>query len=323
MEYAMIIVKEKKPTPPAAARFYAYVSTVYSETLMATKDVKQAGLATSEIILYFYPEKASEIKSRFIELGFSNNFVLNKSSSKIVEKYKEKLKIDKRSSVVAIEPKGEQYWVGTNALEPGAGSWKRWIVEGGLFEVPPPPVYNSNEQKLALVVVKNSMEITSAQAKSILFWGGAPGTETPSGIWQNRLYDMVKGKHLTDYEYSYAQMVLAQSLADSFIECWKVKYTYWTKRPNMADKEITLIWMDNPKFPSYISGHASVSFTAAVVLSALFPEYKNRWFADATEAKNTRLWAGIHFPYDLDEGQKLGVKVGEVIVKKLNLKEIR
>jgi hypothetical protein len=123
-------------------------------------------------------------------------------------------------------------------------------------------------------------------------------------------------KNLNDQKYAYNQMLLAKTLADSFMECWKVKYIYQTKRPNMTDKTIDLA-MPNPKFASYTSGHSTISFSAAGVLTSLFPEQKEIWVKNATDAKNSRLWAGIHFPYDNNEGQKLGEEVAKNILENL------
>ncbi len=133
---------------------------------------------------------------------------------------------------------------------------------------------------------------------------------------------MVREADLTDTEYAYAQMVLAQSIADSFMECWKVKYTYWTKRPSMVDPSIDLA-MNNPPFPSYLSGHSTISRTAAEVLSVLFPQYRTVWLRDAEEAKNSRLWAGIHFPYDNEVGANVGEQIAKVIISKINIEEIK
>jgi hypothetical protein len=132
----------------------------------------------------------------------------------------------------------------------------------------------------------------------------------------------MKDSDLTDKQYAYAQKVLAQAVADSFMECWKVKYVYWTMRPSMYDPTIPLA-MKNPNFPSYLSGHSMISRTAAEVLSAMFPEHKDLWLSDAEEAKNSRLWAGIHFPHDNEAGAELGRQVGETVIQKLSLQKIK
>ena len=66
-----------------------------------------------------------------------------------------------------------------------------------------------------------------------------------------------------------------------------------------------------PAFPAYVSGHASVSGAAAQVLSTFFPQKQNHFLSLAQEAADSRLYGGIHFRSDNEEGLKLGLKVGK------------
>lgn len=159
---------------------------------------------------------------------------------------------------------------------------------------------------------------TPAEGQVINFWGGTPGTEQPAGIWQNVMFEQVKSKNISEEEYSKTQSILAQSVADSFMECWKVKYTYWTQRPDMADPTINT-FMKDPNFPSYVSGHSTVSRTASDVLGAIFPDKAETFLNDAKAARDSRLYAGIHFDIDNQEGFSLGHQVGKFIINKLSL----
>jgi hypothetical protein len=117
-------------------------------------------------------------------------------------------------------------------------------------------------------------------------------------------------------------MILAQTLADAFMECWEIKYTYWTKRPDMEDPSIPVA-MQNPNFPSYTSGHSTISRAAAEALGVLFPEKREIFIKDAEDARDSRLYAGIHFSYDNNQGFILGQKIGEYIVKKESLTSLK
>lgn len=284
MERAIEIVKEKKPTPTQSSRFYAVVATDYYENMDDDKEY------TNESLLAMYDEiianDSQEIKNR---------------------------------------PTGDAYWVSSVApFSPNAADAERFIIEDDYtYAPPPPPEFGSEEHQRATAEVKMAAENrTAEQAAAINFWGGVPGTEAPSGIWQNRLWSESQKYNLSDEEYAYAQMILAQSLADSFMECWKVKYQYWTKRPDMVDPTIVTA-MPNPPFPSYLSGHSTISFTAATVLAQMFPQDAQTYLADAEEAKNSRLWAGIHFPHDNEEGKKSGIEIGNYIIQKIGLEAIR
>jgi hypothetical protein len=71
-----------------------------------------------------------------------------------------------------------------------------------------------------------------------------------------------------------------------------------------------------PPFPSYVSGHAAVSSAAAEVLAAYFPEQADEWRAAADEAAMSRLYGGIHFRSDNEEGLRLGRRVGRRVLER-------
>ncbi len=289
MEVTEQIVREKKPTPIQSSAFYAVVAKGYYDNTYSNQKIYIYSTTSLETIL--------------------DNIVARDSQE-----------IMQGSRLI-----GGPYWDSDKKpFSPNAGSLERFVVDSSfLYQVPKPPLYGGNEFKKALQTQKEASDgRTLEQGAAINFWGGVPGTEAPAGIWQNRLFEVTKKYKLSDKEYAYAQMVLAESVADAFMECWKVKYTYWTKRPDMTDKSIETA-MPNPPFPGYVSGHSTISFTAATVLGSLFPKDKDVFLSDAEEAKNSRLWAGIHFPYDNEEGEKLGIAVGEFVVKKLKLEPIK
>ncbi len=282
MESAMQIVREKKPTPPQSSRFYAVVTRNY------------------------YENPAGEY-----------------STSTLIDTLAQVVTGDQQE--IKERPVGDAYWTSLVApFSPNAGSGERFIIDSNfIYTVPEPPLFKSESYMSALKeVAEASLDRTPEQGAAINFWGGIPGTEAPAGIWQNRLWNVSKKYRLDDEKYAYAQMILAESVADAFMECWKVKYQYWTKRPDMVDATIQTA-MPNPPFPSYVSGHSTISFTAATVLGVMFPQDAATYLENAEEAKNSRLWAGIHFSYDNEEGKILGTKVGEYIIKKLRLTQVQ
>lgn len=286
MERAEQIVREEKPTPIQSSRFYAVASKDYYDNLNLKKEYASTTLLA---IL-------AEIK-----------------------------KNDSQDIATGTRLIGQENWKSEKKpFSPNGGKGDRYILGDDFdYKVKAPPTYLGDEFKKGLVAVKEASDNRSPEhSAAVNFWGGIPGTEAPAGIWQNVFYETSKKHNLTNKEYAYAQMILAESVADAFTECWKVKYTYWTKRPDMTDSSIQTA-MPNPPFPGYVSGHSTVSFAAATVLGKLFPQDSEYYIKNAEEAKNSRLWAGIHFPYDNEEGQKLGVAIGEYIIKKENLKPFK
>jgi membrane-associated phospholipid phosphatase len=103
------------------------------------------------------------------------------------------------------------------------------------------------------------------------------------------------------------------AMADGFICCWDAKYTYWTERPITADPSLDVL-IPTPPFPSYTSGHSTISTAAATVLGYLFPADEADLTARAHEARSSRLWAGIHFPIDNEMGALGGGMIGRLVV---------
>ena len=313
-------VKADKPTPPGAARLYAYVAKAYGET-RATESVAQANEVARRVAATVLPNHVSEIDA-FATTIAKPVPTLSKNAQAVADTLIARSKTDNwqadnNATAMATAPVGPGYWVKTTAagpFAPSAGSWQRWLVpQDANFAVPPPPAYDSAEFNAQLTAVANAARARDAQwVSAINYWGGVPGTEGPSGIWLNQLWKRVQTDAIAkdDKQYARTQAVLAQTLADAFMECWKVKYTYWTARPDMVNPLIKTA-MANPPFPGYVSGHSTISSAAATVLGVMVPAHKDAFLRDAQEARDSRLYAGIHYPVDNEQGFALGIKVGD------------
>ncbi len=177
------------------------------------------------------------------------------------------------------------------------------------------------------------------------FWNDDAGTVTPPGHW-NRIAQTVSrqlGLSLADNARLFA--LLNVSLADAGIVCWEGKfgYSYW--RPITAIQEADLdgnpdtapdrTWqslLTTPPFPSYASGHSTFSGAAATALARFFgndairfsigsegtPEvirsYAGFWAA-AQEAGRSRIYGGIHYEFDNQEGLRTGRAVADYIAR--------
>ena len=110
----------------------------------------------------------------------------------------------------------------------------------------------------------------------------------------------------------------ATSLLPNFIAAWDAKYSHWTVRPITAAQRLlgTPIkpFVLTPAFPSYVSGHATFSGAAATVLGSYFPTKAAELDRMAEEAAMSRLYGGIHFRFDNEDGLVLGRKIGKLAV---------
>jgi hypothetical protein len=219
--------------------------------------------------------------------------------------------------------KGEGYWAPTPPryipypLEPMAGTWRPWVVPDVVaLRPPPPPAWGTPAWQAELDAVRQATaKRTPEQAKAALFWAGNDGTVSPAGIWLEIARDMIKRNRLNTLQTARVLAMTSIAMADAFVCCWDAKYTYWNARPIQGDVTLDVLF-PTPPFPSYTSGHATISGAAAAVLGGVFPSDADDLDARAVEAKNSRLWAGFHYPIDNDVGLAHGRQIGRLVLER-------
>ena len=113
--------------------------------------------------------------------------------------------------------------------------------------------------------------------------------------------------HASDADAARVLAVLNAAATDAIIACFDAKYHYWTIRPSQADSTIALAdSVELPNFPSYPSGHACSAGAFDAVLGHYFPQDRAEFTRIAEEQAMSRLWGGIHYRFDDDEGLALG-----------------
>jgi hypothetical protein len=318
------LVRADKPTPPESARLYAYVAEAYA-LARTGYDETVATEAARLVLRAVSPNNADKIDAFARMIG--QPATLPSAVQSMVDQLIERSSRDGWAEDAAADrtpPEGDGFWrsAGVGPFSPTAGRWQRWLVPTGTgYVVPTPPAFGSPEYQQQLDMVQAAGQVRDAQwVARINYWGGTPGTEAPAGIWQNFLWTQVGSTLATDdVSYSRVQSILARTLADAFMECWKVKYQYWTARPDMVDATVRPS-MKDPPFPGYVSGHSTISAAAATVLGHLFPDHAEVFLRGAQEARDSRLYAGIHFDVDNQQGFILGQKIGNTIIGVLDEK---
>lgn len=217
-------------------------------------------------------------------------------------------------------PFGPGYWEPTPRYhyyppdEPYAPSWRPWLLETPDQFRPTPPAYGSAPYRRALQEVKDIADaLTPEQKRVAKFWVDGHGTVTPAGHWNQIALELVQKHDLDDVATADLLASLNMALADAFIASWDAKYAYWTVRPIMAIRAIYGVPFDSflltPPFPSYVSGHATFSGAASEVLALRFPADAPRLRAMGEEAALSRLWGGIHYRFDNEDGLALGRRI--------------
>src|SRR5215211_3015489 len=247
----------------------------------------------------------------------------------------------------------------SQALEPHWCDIRPLIMDSASqFMAPSPAVYNMKDTTSVyckeVMEVKNTVSNLTEEQKHIAdFFDDNPfnlhvtghvmyATKkfSPPGHWMN-IVGIAAQKAKADFNATVAAYTeTAIALFDGFIACWKAKYSGNTIRPEtVINKYIDPSWqpyIQTPPFPSYVSGHSVISAASAEVMTQHFgdnftytdtselefgiPNRSFKSFKDAAlEASWSRLYGGIHYRSDLEQGNLLGKKIGEYIVGKLHL----
>jgi hypothetical protein len=228
------------------------------------------------------------------------------------------------------------------------------LTSGDQYRPGPPPALTSADYTAAFQEVKalggngttTPSTRTPEQTEIALFWAGVGVSNAGVAIW-NQISQTVAAAHhlsLADNARLFAEVSVAG--ADAFIAGFDAKYTYNFWRPvtaiRAADTDGNPDTMQNstwtpliatPNHPSYVSLHADQSRAAAEALAAFFGtdhvRFTATWagversfnkFTDAAkEAGKSRIYAGIHWSFDVAAGEQMGRKVGQYVAEHILL----
>ncbi|MEZ4619090.1 MAG: phosphatase PAP2 family protein [Caldilineaceae bacterium] len=208
-------------------------------------------------------------------------------------------------------PTGPGDWIMGDAIfMPMAGTWQTWLLDSNdQLRPPPPPTYDSPERAAELAEIKSYPRTLASNAAGF-YWQSAAGNKNHWFEATHRLLfesEMDENPPLAALIYA----TVSVGIHDAFVACFDGKYTYWTIRPSQLDPEIVPLF-PNPPHPSYPAAHACNSGAGSTVLASFFPANSEALLAVGQEGGQSRLWAGIHYQSDIDEGLKIGKATGEM-----------
>lgn len=329
---------KKHHWPSVVNRCMAVMASNFYAGGQATIDALEGGFDTT-----FDGEVAADIRTRSIQYGedLANAIIAWSAADGFA---------GLAACNAAYTPPGNPGdWSGTGlGLQPCWGTLRTFVVTDSLeCAAPPPPAFSTSTSSEFYAVALQVYNVTGDlganlsvdQAAIASYWAdGATTTGTPPGHWVG-----IVGVITSDPAYdqldiaaeAYARVGMA--VADAFITCWQDKFTYYLQRPfHYIQANIDAAWtplLSTPNFPTYTSGHSTQSGAASTVLTAMFgpipftdtthtdldPElaFTDRSFDNfidaAQEAAVSRLYGGIHFPFDNNEGFNSGACVGNII----------
>jgi len=211
-------------------------------------------------------------------------------------------------------PAGTEKWISLAQpprppLGPRLGEARPFFLTTGAdFRAPPPPGYDSPAfRKTASEVRAVSDSRTNEQVRIAQYWENLTGSFA-AGLWNDAARSAISSHGMTEAESARILALVHMASVDATIACHDSKYTYWVPRPTQADPEIRLA-IGVPNHPSYPSNHACISGTIGLVLDAQFPDERGRYYAMGRQAGESRIYAGIHYRIDVDEGLVIARKV--------------
>jgi len=184
---------------------------------------------------------------------------------------------------------------------------------------------------------------TADQTDIAWFWADDSGTSTPPGHW-NRIVQTVAVQQVNSLSENARLFALLNiALADAAIVSWDNKYytDFWRPITGIRQGDTDGVagtigdpaWVPlirTPSFPSYTSGHSTFSGAAAEVLAHFYgtdnisfttsaegfaaPDRSFTSFSQAAgEAAKSRLYGGLHWQFDNEDGMTAGMALGNFV----------
>jgi hypothetical protein len=205
-------------------------------------------------------------------------------------------------------------------LTPLFGKVKMWNVPAvELVRPGMPPAPGSEEfKKDAEELMRFAAKLTTEQRRIANFWNDGLSSYSPPGHWNRFAKETVVKYRLSPVRTARVFAYMNMAIVDAGISCWDAKYYYHYPRPIQTIPGFKTI-LGTPNFPAYTSGHSTFSAAASEVLAHFFPSEAPKFRKWAEEAAMSRVYGGIHYRFDAEEGMKQGQAVAAYSVAKAKL----
>lgn len=232
------------------------------------------------------------------------------------------------------------------ALEPFWGTHRPFYIKSSTqCDIDKAPPYGGigdttgELYKQAVKVYNVDKTLTEEQRTVAQYWADDPSeTSTPPGHWMEILGNFVKSENMKMDRACELYALVTTSMNDACITVWYTKYRVNLVRPKTVIQEnIDPNWepyVETPPFSGYTSGHSGFSGAAATILTSLIgdnlafidsshvdvglePRNFTSFLDAAQEAAYSRMYGGIHFDCDIDDGLEQGKCVGNYYLENI------
>jgi membrane-associated phospholipid phosphatase len=212
-----------------------------------------------------------------------------------------------------VIPEGPGLWKGQNPSGASDRLWKTLVVPSAdYFRPPPPAAYDSPERAREIDAVKNFPRTPATNGIALWVQYQLRGASNFNIVFNRELGRRVLEERLDDSPLPARIYALMHAIfLDAWITTQDAKFTYWTARPSMFDPSITTLF-PNPPHPSYPSNASAQATSPSLVLAHFFPRDADALIKQANEYGDARLWAGIHFPSDVETSRQMGEQLAAV-----------
>jgi membrane-associated phospholipid phosphatase len=326
---ARSLIAANKLSPLAAARVLAALGVAEYRAVVAADDAhandgrsgfeveRGAVAAASQTVLaFFFPSSTAALQQLFDQQSDADPWFARGTSighavgAGIVTRT---MNDNFTRPFTGVIPSGPGLWIPNGPpVGPTFGQMTPWLLaSNSQFRPGPPPQFGSPTYLAALQEIRAISDTRTAEQIAIAnYWNFPAGTFTPPGYWNSVASDYAATFGLDERSTTHTLALTQVAFMDGLIACWDAKYTYWFIRPPQADPLITTVFA-LPNHPSYPSGHSCGSAAAVTVLEHLFPQRSSELQGWLTELGLSRMYAGIHYRFDIDTGRQLGESVGE------------
>lgn len=311
-----------KPTQHQAARMLAYMSLAQYAALAQTQDsaAKPDTVATASmrVIADLAPAQAAFVEERMRETGARDT----DQGRRVAQNVLARAHSDDFNRKVADQAvRGAYAWRSlANPPAPPAypelGSMRPFVLESGnVFRSPPPPEMNSVRFKSDIEEVHHYVYAPTTETTRIAKYYDMTTGTLAAGFWNEKASALIAANNIAEQQAARILAAMNVAIMDGLIACHDTKYAYWVPRPSQAESLIKPL-IGVPNHPSYPSNHSCLSTAAAQVLVHFFPSERSRLEKIAAEAGVSRIYAGLHYRFDVDAGEDIGRKVAAAVVSR-------